>query len=162
MQGTMKRMPTWTIYAFLAAISAALVGIFSKIGIKGVDATVATAIRGVTIAIAMGGAAFYFGKWDTLATTSGKAIFFIVLAGLFGGLSWFWGFLALQGGGDATAVNAIDRLSIVFILIFAALFLNESFTWQKLLGVILISTGVVLVTMSREQITALIRSFIPS
>ncbi len=158
----MKHMPTWTIYAFLAAISAALVGIFSKIGIKGVDATVATAIRGVTIAVAMGGAAFFFGKWDTLATTSGKALFFIVLAGLFGGLSWLWGFLALQGGGEATAVNAIDRLSIVFILIFAALFLGESFTWQKLFGVSLISLGVVLVTMSREQILTLVRSFIPS
>ena len=46
-------MPLWTLYAALAAVSAALVGIFSKIGIKGVDATVATSIRGFVIALSM-------------------------------------------------------------------------------------------------------------
>ena len=153
-------MPAWTLYAILAAVSAALVGIFSKIGIKGIDSTVATAIRGFVIALSMGAAAFFYGKWETLATTNGKAIFFIVLAGLFGGLSWLWGFLALQTGGEVTAVNAIDRMSIILVLFFSIFFLGENFTWQKLLGVMFIATGVILVTMSRQQLVTLFKQFI--
>lgn len=151
----MMNMQLWAIYAFLAAVSAALVGIFSKIGIKGIDSTVATSIRGIVIAIAMGAVAFWYGKWGTLAETSWRSITFIVLAGIFGGLSWLWGFLALQSGGDVTAVNAIDRLSLVLIFILAVLFLGDAFTWERLLGVLFIFVGVVLVTMSREQIVAL-------
>lgn len=153
-------MPIWTVYAALAAISAALVGIFSKIGIKGVDATVATSIRGFVIAASMGLAALFYGKWETLSQTESKAIFFIVLAGLFGGLSWLWGFLALQAGGEVTAVNAIDRMSIILVLLFAIVFLGEHFTWQKFFGVVLVSVGVILVTMSREQLVTLFKQIL--
>ena len=109
--------------------------------------------------------ALLLGSLITLGSASsfaadGKAILFIALAGLFGGLSWLWGFLALQTGGDVTAVNAIDRLSIVLILIFAVFFLGEHFTWQKFAGVILVALGVILVTMSREQLVTLFRSFL--
>jgi transporter family protein len=149
-------MQTWIIYALLAAISAALVGIFSKVGIKGVDATVATSIRGMVIALSMGIFALMYGKWHTLAETDSRALLFIVLAGLFGGLSWLWGFLALQGGGDVTAVNAIDRLSLVFILIFAVLFLGDALTWMRGIGVTLIFIGVLFTTLTQEQLTSLI------
>lgn len=152
-------MHLWIIYALLAAISAALVGIFSKIGIKGVDATVATSIRGLVIAVSMGVFALTYGKWHTLADTDSRAILFIVLAGLFGGLSWLWGFLALQNGGDVTAVNAIDRLSLVFILLFAVVFLGDAFTWMRGLGILLIVSGVLLATLSSEQMLNLLKFF---
>lgn len=152
-------MQPWIIYALLAAISAALVGIFSKVGIKGVDATVATSIRGMVIALSMGAFALMYGKWHTLAETDSRALLFIVLAGLFGGLSWLWGFLALQGGGDVTAVNAIDRLSLVFILVFAVLFLGDAFTWMRGLGVFFIFVGILLATLTQEQIASLFAQF---
>ena len=148
-------MPIWVIYAFLASVSAALVGIFSKVGIKNIDSTVATAIRGFVIALSMGLTALVLGKWETLAVTSLRSILFIVLAGIFGGLSWLWGFLALQAGGDVTAVNAIDRMSIILIFVFAYFFLSEQFTVQKLVGVLFVAIGVVLVTMSRTQLIGL-------
>lgn len=151
---------TWVYYAVLASISAALVGIFSKVGIKGIDATIATSIRGFVIAISMGVTALYYGKWETLSSTNGKAIFFIVLAGLFGGLSWLWGFLALQSGGEVTAVNAIDRMSIILVLLFAVFFLNDHFTWQKFFGVTLVTLGVILVTMTKEQLITLLKNII--
>jgi transporter family protein len=152
-------MPQWSLYAFLAALSAALVGLLSKVGITGVDSTVATAIRGAVIALSMGGAALYLGKWPSVLEASPRSLFFIVLAGLFGGLSWLWGFIALKLGGDATAVGAIDRLSIVFLFVLAALFLGEKFTLLRLLGVGLIALGALLVTMSEEQLRGLL-SFI--
>ena len=39
----------WWIYALLAALFAALTAIFAKIGVKGVDSDLATAIRTVVI-----------------------------------------------------------------------------------------------------------------
>lgn len=146
---------TWVIYAFLAAIAAAIVGVLSKIGIVGIDATVATTIRGLSIAVFMGGAALLLGKFQGVMESSPKTVLFIVLTGIFGGLSWLWGFMALKAGGDATAVNAIDRLSLIFLLILAVFFLGESFTWAKLSGVLLIITGTLLVTLKPEQMNDL-------
>jgi transporter family protein len=146
---------SWIAYAFLAAISAAIVGVLSKIGIVGMDATVATTIRGLSIAVFMGGAALLLGRFEGIAATSPKTLLFIVLTGVFGGLSWLWGFLALKAGGDATAVNAIDKLSLVFLLVLAVLFLGEEFTWTKAGGVVFIIIGTLLVTLKPEQWTAI-------
>lgn len=142
---------SWILYAFLAALAAAIVGVLSKIGIAGIDSTVATTIRGLSIAVFMGGVALLLGKFEGVMQTSPKAILFIVLTGLFGGLSWLWGFMALKAGGDATAVNAIDRLSLVFLLILAVFFLGEEFTWARFWGVLFITFGVLLVTLKPEQ-----------
>jgi len=147
---------TWIAYAFLAALSAAIVGVLSKVGIAGIDATAATAIRGLSIAVFMGGAALVLGRFQSLAETSPKTLIFIVLTGVFGGLSWLWGFLALKAGGDATAVNAIDKLSLVFLLLLAVLFLGEEFTWAKAGGVVLIVLGTLCVTLKPEQWTTLL------
>lgn len=146
---------SWILYAFLAALSAALVNLLAKIGIAGIDATLATAIRGLAIAVFMGGAALFLGKWGAIAGASPKTLVFIVLTGVFGGLSWLWGFLALKAGGDVTAVNAIDRLSLVFLLILAVLFLGENFTWQKFSGILLIVLGTLLVSLKPEQLSTL-------
>ncbi len=142
---------SWIVYAFLAAVSAAVVGVLSKIGIAGIDATLATTIRGLSIAVFMGGAALIFGKWGSLVQVQPKTLLFIVLTGVFGGLSWLWGFMALKAGGDVTAVNAIDRLSLVFLFVLAIFFLGEGFTWTKFTGVFLIIWGVLLVTFKLEQ-----------
>lgn len=142
---------TWVVYAFLAALAAAVVGVLSKVGIVGVDATVATTLRGLSIAVFMGGAALVMGKFHGFMTSSPKAIVFIILTGVFGGLSWLWGFLALKAGGDATAVNAIDRLSLIFLLLLAVFFLGEEFTWAKFFGVLFIISGVLLVVLKTEQ-----------
>ncbi len=142
---------SWVVYAFLAALAAAVVGVLSKIGIVGIDSTVATTIRGLSIAVFMGGTALLLGKFQGVMETSPKTILFIVLTGIFGGLSWLWGFMALKAGGDATAVNAIDRLSLVFLLVLAVFFLGEEFTWAKFWGVLFITFGVLLVTLKPEQ-----------
>lgn len=145
-------MASWIIYAVLAAVAAGAVGIFAKLGITGADATVATTLRGLSIAIFMGAAAFFLGKWETITSVSARSIFFIILTGIVGGLSWLWGFMALQKGGGVTVVNAIDRMSLVLVLIFAAMFLGEGITWNKAIGVVLIVLGVILATTTKEQL----------
>ena len=145
-------MSSWIIYALLAAVSAAFVGIFSKVGITGIDSTIATSLRGLIIGIFMGAAALFLGKWDTIAATPAKAFLFIFLAAIAGGLSWLWGFMALKAGGEVSAVNALDKLSLLLVVIFAILFLGEEFTWAKFFGAILIVIGTLFVSFKPEQI----------
>lgn len=152
-------MTPWVLYALLAALSAAFVGIFSKIGITGIDSTVATSLRGLIIGVFMGGAALFLGKWQSIATTSPKAFLFIFLAAIAGGLSWLWGFMALKAGGEISAVNALDKLSLLLVVIFAILFLGEEFTWTKFGGALLIVIGTIFVSFKPEQIKGLFRFF---
>lgn len=80
-------MSLWVIYAVLAAVAASIVGVFSIIGIAGLDASVATALWEAVIALMMGGMALYFGKVAEFASAPTKSLVFIVLTGIAGGLS---------------------------------------------------------------------------
>jgi transporter family protein len=136
---------SWIIYAILSAVCAALVAIFGKIGISHVDTTLATAIRSVIMAVALVLAALSLGKFD-LSKIDNKALIFIALSGLAGALSWFFYFGALKNG-PATAVAALDRLSVVFVLVLAVLFLGEALTWKTGLGALLVSLGAILLAL---------------
>lgn len=132
----------YLIFACLSAIFAGLVAVFGKIGLAKVDTTLATAIRAVVMAFLLVVAAIALKKWD-LSQISNRAYLYIVLAGVAGALSWFFYFFALKLG-PATSVAAIDRLSVVFVILFAALFLGESLTAKSILGALLIIFGAVL------------------
>jgi transporter family protein len=133
-------MAPWILYALLSATSAALVAIFGKIGIARVDSTVATAARAIVMAGAMVAAVLVLGKQRMIGALDQRALFFIVLTGLAGAASWFWYFLALKNG-PASGVVAIDRLSVVIVLVFAILFLGERFTLAHALGAALMTLG---------------------
>lgn len=135
----------YIIFALLSAISAAFVAIFGKIGLSKVDTTLATAIRAVIMAVLLVVAAIVLKKWN-LSQIDNKALLFIFLAGLAGATSWFFYFLALKMG-PATAVAALDRLSVVFVIIFATVFLGESLTIKSVLGGLLIVAGAILLTI---------------
>lgn len=129
-------------YALLAAIFAAAVAIFGKIGLSKVDTTLATTIRAVVMAALLVVTSIILKKWD-LSQIDQKAFIYIFLAGVAGAASWFFYFLALKFG-PATSVAALDRLSVIFVIFFAALFLGESLTLKTILGGVLIVAGALL------------------
>jgi len=133
-------MPSWVVLGFLSAVFAAGVAVLGKIGLSGVDTTLATAVRSVVMALFLVVAALQTGVFAGLSNLGGKPLLFIVLSGLAGALSWFFYFWALKIG-PATGVAAMDRLSVVFVIIFAAIFLGESLTWKTVLGAVLIAFG---------------------
>ncbi len=139
-------MELWILFALLSAAFAALVAIFGKIGMGGIDSTLATAVRAVIMAAFLVTAALSLGKGKLLSTLDGKALTWIALSGIAGALSWLFYFVALKYG-PATGVSALDRLSVVFVVVFAILFLGESFTWQKALGAVFITAGALLMVL---------------
>jgi len=132
----------YIIYALASAVFASLVAIFGKIGLGKVDTTLATTIRAVVMAAILVLATLILKKWN-LSQIGNKAYLFIFLAGFAGAASWLFYFLALKFG-PATSVAALDRLSVVFVIIFAAMFLGESLTVKTVLGGILIVLGALL------------------
>ncbi len=133
------------IFALLSAVFAALVAIFGKIGIQKIDSSTATMIRAGVMFLFLVLVLAVMRKFN-FSNIDAKAIFWIVLAGISGALSWLFYFLALKMG-DASRVASIDRLSVVFVLIFAILFLGEKLTLYKGIGAALIAVGAVLMIL---------------
>lgn len=139
-------MASWIFFAILSAVAAALVAVFGKIGIAKVDTTLATTVRAVVMAFVLLVTALSLGKWSLLPSIGKKAMLFIILSGLAGAASWLFYFVALRKG-PASAVAALDRLSVVFVLVLAVFFLGEHLTWKNGLGALLITGGAVLMTL---------------
>jgi transporter family protein len=74
----------WLIFALLSAITAALVSIFGKIGLKGIDANTATAVRSIIMAAFLVFVVLIQGKLNQIPSiiSNRKTIVFIVLSGI--------------------------------------------------------------------------------
>lgn len=138
----------WLFYAFLSALMAALVAIFAKLGLKDIDSTLATTVRAIIMAGFLVIVSFFLNKFDGFSLTSfgSKEWVLIGLAGIAGALSWLFYFYALKLG-FASQVVAIDRLSIVFVVLLAAIFLGEGFGIKIIIGALLMTAGAVLITL---------------
>lgn len=137
---------SWIALALISAGFAALVAIFGKIGIANLDTTLATTIRSIVMAVFLVLVSLSLGKFHHAAPISGRNWLFIVLAGIAGALSWLFYFWALKNG-PADGVAALDRTSVIFVVLLAALFLGEMFTWKVGLGAVLIAGGAILLTV---------------
>ena len=149
----------WVFYAFLSAFFAGIVAVLGKAGLRGIDSTLATTVRGIIMAIFLILVSLSLGKFKgfSIETFSSKEWVFIALSGIAGALSWIAYFFALQHG-TAGAVTAIDKLSIVLTVIFAALFLKEVFSWEIALGAFLMSVGAMFIALPWEKMRSIFSS----
>lgn len=140
----------WLIFALLSAITAALVSIFGKIGLKGIDANTATAVRSIIMAAFLVFVVLIQGKLNQIPSiiSNRKTIVFIILSGIAGALSWLFYFMSLNFG-KVSQVAPIDKLSVVFAVILSILFLGEKVSIISGLGVGLIAIGAILVALGQ-------------
>ncbi|MFT0212519.1 EamA family transporter [Pseudomonas sp. F1_0610] len=141
-------MSAWLIYALLSAITAALVGIFGKLGLQHLDANTATAIRAIIMALFLFLVVFLQGKLHLFSEvmSNHKALLWITLSGVAGALSWLFYFLAIEHG-KVSQVVSIDKLSVVFAVVLAVILLGEKLSWLASLGVVMITAGALLVAL---------------
>ncbi len=130
----------WLHWCLLSAFFAGLTAILAKIGIAGVDSNLATAVRTVVVLIFTWLIAMSTTNLGTLQTFSKRTWIFLILSGLATGLSWLCYFKALQMG-QVSRVAPVEKVSIVFAILMAALFLHEKLTWQHWVGGTLVLTG---------------------
>ncbi len=137
---------SWVIWALLSAVFAGITAILAKIGISGVNSHLATAVRTTVVLAFTWAIAFAVAGTDQLRQFTGRTWLFLTLSGLATGLSWLCYFRALQLG-EASRVAPVDKLSVVFAIILAALVLHERLTWQHWTGGSLILAGAIILAL---------------
>ena len=133
----------WFILALFSSVFAAATSILAKIGIDGVNSTLATAIRTSVVLLMSWGMVFLTKVQGGLGAISRRSWLFLILSGLATGASWLCYYRALQLG-KVSQVAPIDKLSIVITLLFAFLLLKEPATPKAILGAALITAGTLL------------------
>lgn len=138
-------MHMWIIYAILSAITAAGVAIFAKLGLRQVDTVLTTTVRSLIMAGFLIVVSLLLRKFEgfSLSSWSGREWGLIALAGVSGAVSWLFYFMALRSA-DASRVAAIDRTSLVFVALLAAIFLGEQLKIKAIFGIMLMVIGAVL------------------
>jgi len=142
----MNPLTSWQFWALLSAVFAALTAIFAKVGVEEVNSDFATFIRTVVILIILGGILIVTDQFQPLRSISGKSYLFLCLSGLATGASWLCYFRALKLG-HASQVAPVDKLSVVLVAIFGALFLSEKLSIGGWVGVSMMTAGALLVAM---------------
>ncbi|MBR4080076.1 MAG: EamA family transporter, partial [Christensenellaceae bacterium] len=135
-----KKNKLWMLYAFLAAVFAALTSILAKIGITGIESNLATAIRTGVVLIMAWVIVFIQGKQKQLSTLDKRELMFITLSGIATGASWLCYYHAIQHG-IVSVVVPIDKMSILVAVIFSYFVFKENLSKKALLGLALMLAG---------------------
>ena len=125
----------WFLFALLSAVFAAFTSILAKIGVEGVNSTLATAIRTVVVLVMAWGMVFMTHTQTGISDISRKSWVFMLCY-----------YRALQIG-EASKVVPVDKLSVVITLVLAFVFLHEEFTAKSLIGCILIGAGTLIMVL---------------
>jgi len=130
----------WKFYAILSALFAAATAILAKVGVKGISGNIATAIRTIIVLFMAWGIVLLSGELGDVKGISKRNLIFLIASGLATGLSWIFYFKALETG-PVSKVAPIDKLSVVFVILFSLVLLKEPFDAKLLIGAALIVAG---------------------
>ncbi|MEI6344421.1 MAG: EamA family transporter [Verrucomicrobiota bacterium] len=133
----------WLLWSVLSALFAAATAILAKVGVDGINSNLATAIRTTVVLLCTWFIVAASKNPVTFAAISKKTWIFLTLSGIATGLSWVCYFRALQLG-LASKVAPVDKLSVIFVIAFSALFLHEPVGWPQWVGGSLIVGGAVI------------------
>ena len=137
---------SWLAWSLLSAVFAAATALLAKLGVAGVDANLATAVRTSVVVLFTWILAFSTKPSNAFQGFSGRTWLFLGLSGLATGLSWLCYFHALQVG-PASRVAPIDKLSVALVIVLSAMFLGERLTWGTGLGGLLIVAGAITIAL---------------
>ncbi|MCL2032950.1 MAG: EamA family transporter [Methanomassiliicoccaceae archaeon] len=133
-------MEYWIIFAFASALFAGLTSILAKIGLRGVDSNLATALRTIVVLGFAWMVVLVVGSQNTISDISTYTLTFLILSGLATGASWLCYFRAVQIG-QVSKVSPVDKSSTVLTMVLAFIFLGEGVSAGTLLGMVLMILG---------------------
>ncbi|CAD5107145.1 EamA family transporter [Zestomonas carbonaria] len=139
-------LSSWTFWALLSAVFAALTAIFAKIGVEQVDPDFATLLRTAVVLVSLALLLRLTGQYQPLASISTKSYLFLLLSGLATGASWLCYFRALKLG-PASLVAPVDKFSLVLVAIFGVTLLGERLDLRQWCGIGLVSAGLILLVI---------------
>ena len=132
---------SWQAFALGSAFFAGLTAILGKLGVAGLNSNLATLIRTIVIMAFTAAIVSFRNEWVWPKDSSARSIGFLIASGVATGLSWLFYYRALQMA-PASLVAPIDKLSVVFAIFLAIVFLGEALTLKLAIGSALIVLGV--------------------
>ena len=135
-----KKQMNWFLWALLAAFFAGCTAVLAKIGVADINSHLAMAIRTTVVLVFSWAMAAALAPVHQMATITPRTWLFLGLSGIATGLSWLCYFRALQLG-EAARVASVDKLGVVFAVLFAVIFLRERLSWIQGAGLVLIVLG---------------------
>ena len=142
----------WGIYALLSAALAGANAVVAKLGLRRVDAAVASALRTIVVLAVSATAALIGGGGASFARVDLGSTAILALSGAATAAAWICYFRALSQG-NVEWVAAVDKFSIVLTLLGGALCLGERVTAGKRVTMALVTAGVY--CMSAKKSTAI-------
>jgi transporter family protein len=139
-------IPNWVYFALGSAFFAGLTALFGKIGVSGINSNLATFLRTIIVLLFSGGIVWGTGAWQNPAKLPGKTLVFLALSAIATGVSWLCYYRALQLG-PASKVAPVDKLGVVFAMVFAFVFLSEKADLKTVGGGILIVAGALIIAL---------------
>ena len=137
---------TWLIYAILSAVFASIVALFAKIGLKGIPSDLGTLIRSIIVFIFAGAIVLARKDYIGVKEINGHSWLFLTLSGIATGAAWLFEYYALNmEHTNPLAVNAIGKLAILLTMLFSFIVLKEKFSKKALLGLGLLTLGIILI-----------------
>jgi len=136
-------MFSWQLFAISSAFFAGLTAIFGKLGVEGLNSNLATLIRTVVVFFIIAAIVTWRREWSWPQDVAARPLLFLVLSAVATGLSWLFYYRALQMA-PASLVAPIDKLSVVFAIVLATIFLGEALSLRLMIGAALIVFGVLI------------------
>ncbi len=146
--GNQTKSQSWLVYAILSAVFASVVALFVKLGLNGIPSNLGTLLRTIVVFVFATAITLGKGEHKQIAEIQGKSWIFLTLSGVATGCAWLCEYYALNTDGvNPIAVNAIGKLSILLTMLFSFVILKEKFTKKSVLGLTLLSLGIVLIVI---------------
>ena len=136
----------WFVYALFSAIFASATALLGKAGISGIDSTLGTAIRTAIVAVMAWLVVIFKRKTKAVRDVRLGSFGVIALSGITTGASWLCYYKALQAG-PISVIAPIDKLSLVFTVIFSFIILKEKVSAKTIIGLVLNVLGTVLLIL---------------
>ena len=132
---------SWKLLALGSAFFAGLTAIFGKLGVEGLNSNLATLIRTIVILLITVAIVSFQHEWLLpQKPLQLRPVIFLILSGIATGFSWLLYYRALQLA-PASLVAPVDKLSVVFAIALAVIFLGEAITPKLIIGGGLIVAG---------------------
>lgn len=137
---------SWLVYAILSAVFASFVSLFVKMGLKGIPSDLGTLLRTIIVFIFATAIVLSRKEYKGIKEVTKKSWCFLTLSGIATGGAWLFEYYALNlNGVNPIAVNSIGKLSILLTMLFSFIFLKEKFTKKSLLGLSILTLGIILI-----------------
>ena len=140
----------WILFSLVSALLTGIVSTTAKGVDKQVDSTLGFGVQAIVMAVMTWIVIGFQGKGGDLVNIDVKSWGWLALTGLISTVAYLFYFAALKSG-PASAVAPLDRLSLIFAIAFAGLFLREKITPPIIFGGALMVAGAVIIVISSKK-----------